>query len=695
MSDFHLARGPPAVDFTTLPQRRAERRRDPPPDDRIRRTLRAVDAALKGERIEPQKEEDEDPPPFRMKMPALRPNTSVLSNEEVDKARLSRVSKTLYKEGLTSAQAEIDRGSLRGWTIDGELSTAEGLVVRKGGQTKVAYRGTDWSNVHDVVTNATTAVGVEDRLSTQMRGSRLQIEAIVRKYGQLPSELLGYSKGGAHALAMGDRFKIETTTFNPFVARKQLLTKSDVKHTIIRTTEDPVSSLLALAKGKKNLTVKAIDPIQGLGDPKSVHKLNQFTSKGNRQPGAIKTLMHEGVQKGNMLAHLETLDAMKTGVEQGKTFTQTLDDFNKSNSAVQRRRVIDSLHKEAGTVKLWRASGGTFSPAEQTHLDTKPVPPPRQHSAEARSMGIGQELTTAQTDHVTSMSTQERAAFMRSQRAAVTSHMSSIDASVKPHETVIRNMMPKTTSLATGAVSGLAAHAIMNSIDPDHKMNAVASEATEGAIAGGMGALGASALGASASLGPEILAGAAAYMAATESTKAITSALVRGGMDENTAEGIGGVSGGAIGGVTASAVGTAGTMAGAMLFGTEMGEAIGMVGGPIGMALGAAVGATIGAAIGGIGYLMNHVGNHHHDDTPPPEVQAVEQARQEMVQNTPSFGAMRMTPAQVGNRAALPTGGAVFASRPGAVAARTHDILQQQNYTAPGGSAGQTINITI
>ena len=117
MSDFHLARGPPVVDFTTLPQLRAQRRRDPSPDDRIRRTLRAVDAALKGDKIETE-EDDEAPSPFRMKMPALRPNTSGLSSEEVDKARLSRVSNTLYKEGLTSAQAEIDRGSLRGWTID-------------------------------------------------------------------------------------------------------------------------------------------------------------------------------------------------------------------------------------------------------------------------------------------------------------------------------------------------------------------------------------------------------------------------------------------------------------------------------------------------------------------------------------------------------------------------------------------------
>ena len=555
--------------------------------------------------------------------------------------------------------------------------------------------GTDWSNVQDVVTNATTAIGVEDRLSSQMRGSRQQIEAIVRKYGQLPSELIGYSKGGAHALAMGDHFKIESTTFNPWVARKQLLTKSDVKHTIIRTTEDPVSSMLALAKGKKNLTVKAIDPIQGLGDPKSVHSLKQFTSKGNRQPGAIETLMHEGVQKGNMLAHLETLDAMKSGVEQGKGFTETLDAFNRSNGAVQRVDVLEDgslgprIHKEAGTVKLWRASGGTFTSSEQAHLESNPVPPPRQHSTEARAMGIGQELTSAQIDHVNSMSTEERAAFMRSQRAAVTSHMSSIDASVKPHETVIRSMMPKTSSLATGVVSGLAAHAIMNTIDPDHKMNAVASEATEGAIAGGMGALGASALGASASLGPEILAGAAAYMAGAESSKAITSALIRGGMDEDTAEGIGGVSGGAIGGVTASAVGTAGTIGGAVLFGTEMGEAIGMVGGPIGMALGTLVGAGIGAAVGGIGYLFNHVGNHHHDDTPPPLEQAAEQARQEI--SRPSSLRAQMIPAHVrAGGGTLPTGGPVFGQRPGAIMARAHDLLTQQANQNPNPNQGQS-----
>ena len=549
--------------------------------------------------------------PYRQPMPRLRPNAASLSVEERAKAQMVRAGKTAYKKGFAAAQAEMDAGSLRGWTIDTELSWSEGLVVTSGEEVRVAYRGTDFTNVGDLVTDAATVAGYE-QLAPQMTKSRLQIEAIQAKYGRLPSELLGYSKGGAHAMAMGDRFGIPTTSFNPLVGRKQIMSNSEVPHTIIRTVEDPVSTPMALARGKKNYTVKSIDPIRGLGDPKSVHDLNQFTSAGPRQPGGIDALMTEGVRKGQQLAHFETLDAMKTGVEQSKTFTEALDDFNRTNGAVQRVDVLEDgslgprIHRESGTVKYWADSGGSFTPQEQAHLDSNAPPPPREYSDEARAMGLGEELTDAQRSHVASMSTEERTAFMQDQRTSMRQHTELIDTAVEPHRTVIRGMMPRTSSLATGAVAGVAAHAAMNAIDPEHKMNRVASEATEGAIAGGIGAGAASALGASAALGPEVLAGASAYIAGSESGRAITNALEQGGASHDTAEAVGSVSGGAIGGVTASTVATGATIAGSMAFGAEAGEALGIVGGPIGMAVGAAAGATIGAAIGGIGYLFSH-----------------------------------------------------------------------------------------
>jgi hypothetical protein len=135
----------------------------------------------------------------------------------------------------------------------------------------------------------------------------------------------------------------------------------------------------------------------------------------------------------------------------------------------------------------------------------------------------------------------------------------------------------------------------------------------------------ASALGASAALGPEVLAGASAYIAGAESARAITGALERGGMDSNAAEAVGGISGGAVGGVTAAATGAAATVGGAMLFGAEVGDAVGIVGGPVGMAVGAGLGATIGAAIGGVGYLFSHIGGHQ--DSQPTAQQRQEAQR--------------------------------------------------------------------
>ena len=371
----HLARAPPIVDFgaSALKRRKTalaavdrEAR-----DERIKRAVRVASSARGTlpvtSRVDPSPPpRDASPPPnYRQVTPRLRANTATLSQAEIDKARMVRASRTLYKQGLRAAQAEIDGSTLRGWRIDGALSTPEGVVLEKGGQVKIAYRGTDWSNINDVVTNASAIGGAEEHVS-QIRSSRVQFEQVQGKYGAV-SELLGYSKGGAHAMALGDHFKVPSTTFNPLVGRKQLTTTSEVSHTIIRTLEDAPSSGLALAQNKRNYSVKAIDPIRGMGGLKSTHELHQFTSAGPRQPGGIEVLAAEGVRKGQMLAHLETLDAMASGVEARKTFTQALDDFNRSNGHVQRVDVLEDgslgprIHRHSGTVQYWRDAGGAFS----------------------------------------------------------------------------------------------------------------------------------------------------------------------------------------------------------------------------------------------------------------------------------------------------------------------------------------------
>ena len=185
--------------------------------------------------------------------------------KERAKAQMIQPSTTAYKKGFDLAQEQLDSSleeSTRGWQIDRELSTKEGLVLTKENRIRVAYRGTDLKNIHDLATDAAAFAGVE-QAAPQMRSSKAQIEAIQRRYNQLPDELLGYSKGGAHALAVGDEFKIPSTTFNPLIGRKQVLSTSEVPHTVIRTVEDFASTPLVFTQHKKNYTVKSLNPIRG------------------------------------------------------------------------------------------------------------------------------------------------------------------------------------------------------------------------------------------------------------------------------------------------------------------------------------------------------------------------------------------------------------------------------------------------
>ena len=415
------------------------------------------------------------------------------------------------------------------------------------------------------------------------------------------------------AMTLGDEFRVKTTTFNPFVTPRQLATKSTVEHTIFRTTEDVASSLLAFSKHKANYRVSAIEPI-GETSVKvtSMHSLKHFTTAGPRQPGGLQRLMVGEIEKGQQLAHLETLDAMKTGVESGKTFTQALDDFNRTDG---KRQLVDvteegklgpRVHSKRGPVEYWKVSGGKFTDEETAHLKSNPSPPERVIHPGAAEFGVTHDpLTKAQIEHVASLSAEQRTSMMTARRADLAAHSQLTNAAAEPHARVMRAIMPRTSSVGVGVATGFAAHAVMEGIDPDHRLHPVASEGVEGAISGVMGASAMAALGGSVAMGPEALAGAAAYVAGAESQRAITGALRHGGMDEEGAEAVGSVSGGAIGGVTAVATGVGAAILSDVVFGTTLGTA---VGGPVGAALGAGVGVLVGGVAGAIGYLSGRAG---------------------------------------------------------------------------------------
>ena len=531
-----------------------------------------------------------------------KPNTSELSDGEIGKARIVNASSIAHDKDLLNAQEYLDSDPrTRGWKIDGELSNADHLVVTKGDDVKVAFRGTKWRNLSDLVTNASNAAD-QDMIAPQNKSGVRVIDRINDKYGARPSELLGYSKGGNSALIIGDQTEIPSTVFNPSIGPKQWSSSSKVAHTIINTVDDPIS-IGSYFRPKKNYTIKRIRSIRG-ENPLAQHKLSNFTQRGTNQPSGLERMSHELIAIGQNKGHIETYDAMRQGVEQGMTFTEALDEFNRTQGNVQRVDVTadgglgERIHGSAPTVRYWLDAGGDFTPREEAHLRMQPVPKKVPISEEARAMGISDGDTILPSQKaIMNRSPEARTKFVEQKRSEFNQSVDALNAKTNVLHEQMKAAMPTMGGVGAGIVSGFAADKTIDALDPDHKLGRVGSEAAKGALSGA---------GAAAILGtaavPEAIAGAAAWTAGSESSKAIT----KGTHSEAAGDVLGSAIGGATAVATASAVGAVGAVGAAVAGGAELGTALGSVVPGVGNLIGLIGGASVGALIGGIGYLFGH-----------------------------------------------------------------------------------------
>jgi hypothetical protein len=198
----------------------------------------------------------------------IKPNISSIDDEVKKKALMVKAS----GDYETLPDAELTNSFLQdndiNYSIDPELSTKQSLVLinnENPNDIKVAYRGSKMNNLKDWVSNGKILLGKEKSNSTfedSFNDASNQIEDIKTKYGTLPNELLGYSRGGSLAISTGDKFGINTTSFNSFVGRNILKSRETAsKHTLYRTTEDIPSLALGFKADLKNFDVKTIRPL--------------------------------------------------------------------------------------------------------------------------------------------------------------------------------------------------------------------------------------------------------------------------------------------------------------------------------------------------------------------------------------------------------------------------------------------------
>ena len=332
---------------------------------------------------------------------ALQPNTESLSPKEIIRAKLAQASKLGYMndDNFGSAQDYLDSmGDTNGYTIDKNLSTKEGIVVRTPeGTTEIHYRGSqilDKPSLSDMKTNFKIATGFESE-DAQFIQAKQQYDGAINEYGSV-EHFGGFSKGGAKALYMGQKYDVPSTTFNPFIGTKTArgITNTTQEHTIIRTTGDSPSLGLMVSSNAnhENWNVKAIRPLKknvSLNPIKNMydaHRLDNMTTPRNtgnvsNDPTTVENLMFKQMKLLGQKGKYETLHDIGKAVDSGKTYSEFIQDLQKAGhrgdndigTANGKPMIKGGRHKRGsmdGTVDFWELMGGKFTPEEESIINS-------------------------------------------------------------------------------------------------------------------------------------------------------------------------------------------------------------------------------------------------------------------------------------------------------------------------------------
>lgn len=508
------------------------------------------------------------------------------------------------QRGFDKAQRYLDKEGIN-YIIEPEISNAEGLVLinRETGIPKVAFRGTNFKNLKDLKTDLAIVHGVEEA-TPQFRSAEEMVRATNEAYEPV-EELLGFSLGGAKAITTGQKLGIETTTFNPAVGPQHLKNVpfgGEENHTIIRTTEDPVSALAGFKPSA--FKIKSLLPLQEPKwlDPKSglaVHDLANFSQTGNRRSNNTELLAENLQNVSRRHAELVGLHDAKTAVEEGKTLSEWIEDFSPAD--ITDGKLSNRIYDEAKLFRMWEKSGGDISVPEADMII--------ENSENAMESGVQTDefvLQDYEIEDILEKPVGARENFVQNEAEVLLDTHAQVQERFGPaYET--RNALKASMSpanLGIGFLGGLAGDKVAGVIDPNLKAGMDAHQALSGGLGGGFTAgaiatLGGEALTATA-LAPAVFAGGVGAVAGYETNKAVANSLRKSGANTETVESVSDITSGVVGG---AATGVAG-IAGATLLGAELGE----LGGPAGVALGAGVGALFGLgqyAVGAIGRAKN------------------------------------------------------------------------------------------
>jgi len=223
----------------------------------------------------------------------MTPTHTKLTEPEKQKADLVEASHQAYAGGIQAAQFYLNNKNSP-YKIDEELSSRDHIVAIKDGKATIAFRGTEPSRAdkdgkkaapYDITAWLPVVLGFEEH-HAHFTDAMNVVQDTIDKYGK-PEEFHGFSLGGMKAIKMGERYNVQTTTFNPLLGNT-FTGKLKSKHNIIRTTEDIATSLAATVDKRENVKIKQILPNKIVLNPVEAHDMSNFTKRPSEDKIAQK-----------------------------------------------------------------------------------------------------------------------------------------------------------------------------------------------------------------------------------------------------------------------------------------------------------------------------------------------------------------------------------------------------------------------
>jgi hypothetical protein len=169
---------------------------------------------------------------------------------------LSKASYDYYHKGLPTAQKELGNYSqTKGYKIDPKLSNKNAVVLEKGDEIVISYRGTVLTNPSDLLADTEILLG-RDKIKVFLNDRFDEADNLYNKVkAEYPDKeiiLTGHSLGSAEAIYVGTKNNTRSVSFNEGTSPLSALfsrfgsRETDKKQTVYITGKDIISNLSIL-----------------------------------------------------------------------------------------------------------------------------------------------------------------------------------------------------------------------------------------------------------------------------------------------------------------------------------------------------------------------------------------------------------------------------------------------------------------